>query len=106
MKIRTILSLAACLLMVAACSGLTKTKIPPAPPPTLQLTLMPQAPLVVGKPTTVLLKLTNIDQRSLITDKDLQTVHTKKLHLLVIDSTLTDYQHIHPVETATPGLYS
>jgi hypothetical protein len=30
---------------------------------------------------------------------DLLTVHTRKLHLLVIDPTLGDYQHLHP----TPG---
>jgi hypothetical protein len=31
---------------------------------------------------------------------------TEKVHLLVIDQSLKDYHHIHPVPTATPGEYS
>lgn len=34
---------------------------------------------------------------------DLLTVHTRKLHLLVIDPTLRDYQHIHPEPGARDG---
>jgi hypothetical protein len=30
-------------------------------------------------------------------------VHTRKLHLLVIDPTLTDYQHLHPEPDEKPG---
>jgi hypothetical protein len=37
---------------------------------------------------------------------DLVTVHTRKLHLLAVDSTLTDYQHIHPEPTGRPGEWS
>src|SRR3712207_415486 len=35
----------------------------------------------------------------------LEEVHTEKLHLLVIDETLTDYHHEHPAPTDTPGEY-
>lgn len=34
---------------------------------------------------------------------DLLTVHTRKLHLLVIDPTLRDYQHLHPEPGGRPG---
>ncbi len=34
---------------------------------------------------------------------DLQLQHTRKLHLLVTDPTLRDYQHLHPEPGATPG---
>ena len=34
---------------------------------------------------------------------DLLTVHTRKLHLLVIDPTLRDYQHLHPEPGERPG---
>ncbi|MCU0793713.1 MAG: hypothetical protein MUE42_12880, partial [Opitutaceae bacterium] len=34
---------------------------------------------------------------------DLATVHTRKLHLLVIDPSLGDYQHLHPDPGARPG---
>lgn len=42
-------------------------------------------------------KLTDIKTGKLITDADLKTVHTKKLHLLVVDPSLTEYHHLHPV---------
>lgn len=38
--------------------------------------------------------------------EDLLVVHTKKLHLLVADPSLTDYQHEHPQPTETPGEWS
>ncbi len=38
-----------------------------------------------------------------IAPEDLLVAHTKKLHLLVIDPTLSDYQHIHPVPGRHPG---
>jgi hypothetical protein len=34
---------------------------------------------------------------------DLLVVHTQKLHLLLVDPTLTDYQHIHPQPGKQPG---
>lgn len=36
----------------------------------------------------------------------LQTLHTKKLHLLVIDESMTDYRHVHPEATQAAGVYS
>ncbi len=38
-----------------------------------------------------------------ITSDDLQLTHTKKIHLFVIDDSLSHYQHIHPEETAEGG---
>jgi hypothetical protein len=38
-----------------------------------------------------------------IAPEDLLVVHTKLMHLLMVDPTLTDYQHIHPSPTKTPG---
>lgn len=73
---------------------------------TMKLTLLPQEALVPGKSISVLAKLTSLREQFLITDKDLDTVHATKFHLLVIDPTLTDYQHIHPEpDASTPGLY-
>jgi hypothetical protein len=34
---------------------------------------------------------------------DLLVSHTRLLHLLVVDPTLGDYQHVHPVPAGTPG---
>jgi hypothetical protein len=35
--------------------------------------------------------------------QDLQLAHTRKLHLLIVDPTLTDYQHVHPEPGARAG---
>ena len=36
----------------------------------------------------------------------LREVHEKKIHLLIIDPSLTDYHHEHPIVTGTPGEYA
>jgi hypothetical protein len=38
-----------------------------------------------------------------VAPEDLQVMHTRRLHLLVVDPTLTDYQHVHPEPTRTSG---
>lgn len=38
-----------------------------------------------------------------IAPEDLLVTHTRKLHLLVIDPTLSDYQHLHPEPGKHPG---
>jgi hypothetical protein len=38
-----------------------------------------------------------------IAPEDLVVMHTRKLHLLIIDPTLTDYQHVHPEPGHAPG---
>jgi hypothetical protein len=40
-----------------------------------------------------------------VTADDLEIAHTKRVHLLIVDSSLTNYLHEHPVETA-PGEWS
>jgi hypothetical protein len=34
---------------------------------------------------------------------DLLVTHTRRLHVLIVDPTLRDYQHVHPVPTQVPG---
>ena len=41
-----------------------------------------------------------------IAPEDLVVMHAKKLHLLISDPSLTDYQHVHPEPTRTPGEWS
>ena len=38
-----------------------------------------------------------------VAPEDLLVVHTRSLHLLIVDPTLTDYQHVHPVPGKNPG---
>lgn len=49
--------------------------------------------------------LSNTKTSKAMTLDDLKTVHTKQLHLLVVDQSLSDYQHIHPVATKAKGIY-
>ncbi len=69
-----------------------------------QLTVASKAPLAAGKPTELTLKLSDI-KGAPITLAKLKEVHTKKIHLLVIDPSLSDYHHIHPVAGKKAGEY-
>jgi hypothetical protein len=57
----------------------------------------------VGHKQTFVLRLTNNDQG--VDLNQLKEVHTRKIHLLVVDSTLTDYHHVHPTATKVAGEY-
>lgn len=50
------------------------------------------------------LRLSRVDGLPVLTS-DLLETHTRKIHLLIINSELGDYQHEHPEPTATPGEY-
>ena len=52
------------------------------------------------------LKLHFKDSNKPVRPKDLDVVHTERIHLLITDTSLTDYQHIHPNPTKAPGIYS
>ena len=72
---------------------------------TVKLTLEPATTLEAGKTTQVIAKLnTTVDGKPLSLD-DLKEAHTKKLHLLIVDPSLSDYHHIHPVAGKNPGEY-
>lgn len=38
-----------------------------------------------------------------VREEDLLVAHTRRLHLLIVDPTLNDYQHLHPEPGARPG---
>ena len=59
------------------------------------MTLSPSETATSGKETHYLMTLGTSTGRS-IGPADLLVAHTMKLHLLIADPTLTDYQHIHP----------
>ncbi len=72
---------------------------------TVKLALEPAAALKAGKTTQVTVKLNAATDGKPLTFDDLKEAHTKKLHLLVIDPSLSDYHHIHPVAGKNPGEY-
>lgn len=70
---------------------------------TLKVALAPAGAFTPGKPQSVTLTLTDVKTGAPIGPDQLALAHTKKLHLLIIDESVTDYQHIHPIAGAKPG---
>jgi hypothetical protein len=58
-------------------------------------------PLVTGDEAKLSVTLRDASGRS-TTSADLARVHEENLHLLIVDDTLSDYHHLHPIETS-PG---
>lgn len=73
--------------------------------PTLRGVARTPEPLTVGRPAPVTLRLTRADG-SPVAASDLIETHTRKIHVLIVDGTLTDYHHEHPTPTAVPGEYA
>ena len=63
---------------------------------TIQVVIV-NAPGKINANKTETIRLQLLKDNKPLTLNDLKTVHTKKIHIMVIDSTLTDYYHIHPV---------
>lgn len=74
--------------------------------PTVQIAIAPLQPLEKNKEVTTTLTLTSKKDGRPVTLADLKEVHTEKVHLLIFDQTLNDYQHIHPKPTDKAGEYS
>lgn len=72
--------------------------------PVVQLAFRPATAPQAGQRVPVVVKLTTKDGRP-VTSTDLEIAHTKLVHLLIVDASLTSYTHEHPVETA-PGEWS
>lgn len=72
--------------------------------PTVRVTFMPAKTPQAGASVPVVVKLATKDGQP-VTSADLELAHTKLVHLLIVDTSLTSYSHEHPVETA-PGEWS
>jgi hypothetical protein len=72
---------------------------------TVSARICTEKPLRVGEEAEATLRLRTVVGEPLLL-KDLREVHTEKIHLLVVDATLTDYHHEHPVPTDRPGEYA
>ena len=71
----------------------------------MKLVATPDKPLQPGQKASVTIKLTKLDGKP-VTRRDLLTMHTEKIHLLIVDGSLTDYHHEHPTLTDNPGEYA
>ena len=69
---------------------------------TVRASIRTEVPLAVGRPTEARLALNRFDGSSVLAS-DLIESHTKAIHLLLIDSSLTDYHHEHPTVAPKSG---
>jgi hypothetical protein len=70
----------------------------------MKLTARPDQPLQVGRKATVTMTLAKNDGTPITRDA-LLLMHTQKIHLLIIDASLSDYHHEHPTTAGKPGEY-
>jgi hypothetical protein len=94
---------------------LIRRRIPASPvyekpgEPSMKLELKPDRPLVAGREATVTAKLTRLAARgdgAPLREEDLLVMHTQRIHLLIVDASLEDYHHVHPMATQTLGEYA
>ena len=62
-------------------------------------------PMEKGQGNEVTIRLTYEDDGSPVPIQNLQVIHTKPLHLLIVEPQLNDYHHIHPQPTEIAGEY-
>lgn len=60
------------------------------------------APAAAGRPVKATLSLKTGSGKG-VAPEDLLVTHTRRLHVLVVDPTLTDYQHLHPDPSREKG---
>ncbi len=68
----------------------------------VSLRLQTEVAPTAGREVEVLLTLATSGGKP-ITTADLLRVHTRLLHLMIIDPELMDYHHVHPIPTSGPG---
>jgi hypothetical protein len=76
------------------------------PPHTVAATIRTDARPEPGKSVKATLRLVNLLNGDPVSITDLRIVHTERIHLLIIEPSLTDYHHVHPVPTSVPGAYA
>jgi len=64
--------------------------------------LVPDQPPVAGEPTNFSLALRTTTGRA-IDFKDIAITHTERVHAMVVDESLEDYQHLHPQPAGPSG---
>ena len=68
----------------------------------VSLTVTATTPAQAGQDVEAILVLRTFSGKP-IAPEDLQVVQTKRIHLLIADPSLDDYQHVHPVPSRRPG---
>lgn len=78
--------------------------VPPGEP-TMLLKATASGLLEAGKKADVKVRIQRRDGSPVLI-KDLMVMHTQPIHLLIVDPSLTDYHHEHPMPTDVPGEYA
>jgi Heavy metal binding domain len=73
--------------------------------PIIRAAIFPKTPLQVGRKADLRLRLVFNQDAGPVELSDLEEAHTRKIHLLIVDTSETDYHHEHP-EPVSPGEYS
>ena len=71
---------------------------------TVRSEILPVENRAAGKSVATVIRLTGPEGKPLSLEQ-LEVAHTEKIHLLVIDESLTDYHHLHPVAGEKAGEY-
>jgi hypothetical protein len=74
--------------------------------PIIRIDMAGGAPVEVGKEADLRMRLSYIEDGQPVGLKELEEVHTRKIHLLILDLSETDYHHVHPEPTDVYGEYS
>jgi hypothetical protein len=64
--------------------------------PIIRAEIIAPEPLMVGKKADLRIRLTFVADGTPVNLDDLEETHTKKIHLLIVEPTETDYHHEHP----------
>jgi hypothetical protein len=78
---------------------------PQAGQQTVRASVSTATPLTVGQPVNAILRLEKPNGIPVLLS-DLIEMHTMKIHLLIVDKSLADYHHEHPLPTRNPGEYA
>jgi hypothetical protein len=73
-------------------------------PTSIKAEILPIGNRTAGKSIATVIRLTGADGKPVSLDQ-LEVAHTERIHLLVIDQSLTDYHHLHPAAGDKPGEY-
>jgi len=77
----------------------------PSSDPIIRAAALPMEPLKAGQRADVTLKLTRKDGLP-VRETDLLRTHLERMHVFVIDPTLSDYHHVHPTPGTNAGEYT
>ncbi len=72
----------------------------------LKIELLNARPLSKEQAALTVIQLTHMPERIPVFAEEIETVHEKPMHALIIDPRLSDYAHQHPVAMQKPGLYA